>query len=293
MLFQEKKCGLITLSVAAFTMILFSCNSGNNNVNKSGKDSLSTSHKDTTAEIKTDSDSYVLPSPLQIASLFKRSGLTYVEGLTNPQKDISKYTSKFSQCIALGVYSGDLSYYVLNKKTQEAMNTMKVSEQLAGELGMSSIYEQNDLGKRFEKNISNEDSLASIISDLQMESDSYLSDNNQQHVSAIVFAGAWVETMYIGANVYHKSKNSDINNKISEQMTILGNIIQVLTKYESKDTGIAPLVAQLQSVETIYNTTDAVKNHKSDDESVVLLTEQNINDIAKKIEEIRTSFIKG
>ena len=293
MLFEEKKSGFITLTAIVLSAVLFSCNSGNNDSNKTGKDTATVVKKDTTAIVQTVTESYVLPSPFQIAALFKNSGLAYVDGLTSPQKDISKYTTKYSQCIALGIYSGDLSYYVLNKKSQEAMNTMKLSEQLAGELGMGSIYEQNDLGKRFEKNISKEDSLASIISDLQMETDSYLSDNNQQQISAIVFAGAWIESMHIGAMVYQKNKNADINNKISEQMTILNNIIKVLTKYESKDAAITPLVAQLQSVEDIYSSTDAVKNNSADNDSVVSLTEQNITDIAKKIETIRTSFING
>src|ERR1035437_8275242 len=97
--------------------------------------------------------SYNLPSPLQIASLFKKSGLKFIEGITNAQNDPAKYTSNFSKSLNLGIYGADLAYCVLNKQNQEAMNYMKASTQLSGSLGMGSIMESGAFGKRFEANI--------------------------------------------------------------------------------------------------------------------------------------------
>jgi len=42
------------------------------------------------ASAETEGTSYSLPSPLQIASIFKKSGLKYKDGLTSSQKDPPK-----------------------------------------------------------------------------------------------------------------------------------------------------------------------------------------------------------
>ena len=283
-----------TLAVAiAVTMV--SCSSSNETKDQNTE----TQTIDSSAQ-KTESPevSYNLPSPLQIASLFKKSGLKYIEGITNAQKDPSKYTSNFSKSLNLGIYGADLAYCVLNKQNQEATNYMKASTTLSSSLGMTSIFEEGGFVKRFEKNINNEDSLRNIIAELQMATDTYLEDNEQQQISAIAFSGAWTEAMYIGSKVFEKSKDQNLNNKISEQMTILSKIINVLKSHESKDPGISTLVADLNTLLVIYNDFDSVKKSKAevkedDFGSVVTLTEKETGDLIKKINELRNKFVNS
>jgi hypothetical protein len=245
---------------------------------------------------ETDQESYSLPSPLQIASIFKKSGLKYKEGITSTQKDPAKYTTNLNQALNLGVYSADLSYTVLNKQNQESMTYMKLSRQLADKLGMSSVFEEGNLAKRFEKNLGNEDSLAYIIAELQMVTDMYLDENNQQQVTSIVFAGAWIESMYIGSKVYEKGKNNGLNNKLAEQLNILGSIVKALKAQEKKDAAISGLVADLQTIKDIYDELPSVKNNPAaadDSEKELSLTDDEVVSLTKKIEEIRTKFING
>src|ERR1035437_1571347 len=78
--------------------------------NEKPKDeTLGTVQDTTTAVAETPSVSYSLPSPLQVASIFKKSGLKYKAGVTNSLKDPSKYTTNLSKAINLGVYRADLS----------------------------------------------------------------------------------------------------------------------------------------------------------------------------------------
>lgn len=239
--------------------------------------------------------SYNLPSPLQIASLFKKSGLKFIQGVTNSQKDASKYTSNYNKSLNLGIYGADLAYCVLNKQKQEALSYMKSSTQLAGDLGMTSIFEEGGFVKRFEKNINSEDSLRNIIAELQMATDTYLEDNEQQQISAIAFSGAWVEAMYIGSKVFEKSKDKKLNNKISEQMTILTKIINVLKVHESKEPGITSLVTEMTGLLDVYNGFESVKKSKTnieeDSSLVVELTEAETTELVKKITEIREKFV--
>ncbi|MBL7890310.1 MAG: hypothetical protein JNL24_12195 [Bacteroidia bacterium] len=246
-------------------------------------------------EEETETTSYSLPSPLQIASIFKKSGLKYKDGVTSSQKDVAKYTTNLNKALNLGVYSADLSYSVLNKQNQEAMNYMKLCRQLADNLGMGSVFDQGNLSARFEKNLGNEDSLAYIIAELQMVTDMYLDENNQQQVTSIVFAGAWVESLYIGSKVFEKSKSKDLNSKLAEQMTILESIVNALKAEEKKDANITGLIADMESVKTIYDGLESVKKFKesTDENAEVTLSDEEVTQLTKKIEEVRTKFING
>ncbi len=281
-----------TLFIAA-SMLMVACSNEtpkDENATTTTVDSASTA----AATEETPEVSYSLPSPLQIASIFKKSGLKYKDGITSKLTDPSKYTTNLSKAINLGVYSADLSYTVLNKQNQEAMNYMKLSRQLADNLGMGSVFEQGNLSKRFEKNIGNEDSLAYIIAELQMVTDMYLDENDQQQVTSIVFSGAWIESMYIGSKVYEKGKDKSLNNKLAEQMTILESILKALKAVEKKDSGITGLIADLQSVQTIYEGLPSVKNDPAaseDNDKELSLTDDEVTQLTTKIEVLRTKFI--
>jgi hypothetical protein len=274
------------------TMLIAACGSDNTK-----EESITTPVEDSVvAEAETEEITYSLPSPLQIASIFKKSGLKYKAGITSELKDPAKYTTNLSKAINLGVYSADLSYAVLNKQNQEAMTYMKLSRQLADNLGIGSVFDQGNLSKRFEKNLTNEDSLAYIIAELQMVTDMYLDENDQQQVTSIVFSGAWIESMYIASRVFEKGKDKSLNNKLAEQMTILGIIINALKAEEKKDSAITGLIADMVTVKDIYDALPSVKNNPdaSDDlEKELTLTDDEVSQLTKKIEALRVKFING
>lgn len=278
-----------TLLVAA-GMLITACGSAPKEEEVSAVDTTQTEME------QTPEASYLLPSPLQIANIFKKSGLKYKDGVTSNLKDPAKYTTNLSKAINLGVYSADLSYCVLNKQNQEAMNYMKLCRTMADNLGMGSVFEQGNLMKRFEKNLGNEDSLTSIIGELQMVTDEYLDGNQQQHITSIVFAGAWIESMYVGSKSYEKGKDQSLNNKLAEQMNILGTIINALKEQEQKDASISGFIADLQSIKDIYDKLPSVVNNPTaveDTEKELSLTEDEVSSLTKKIEEVRTKFING
>lgn len=292
-MFLKKKSLVLKSSLfIAASMIFVACGS-----DTPKEDIITSATEDSIpAEVETEEITYSLPSPLQIASIFKKSGLKYKDGVTSLLKDPAKYTTNINKALNLGVYSADLSYAVLNKQNQEAMNYMKLSRQLADNLGMGSVFEQGNLSKRFEKNLGNEDSLAYIIAELQMITDMYLDENDQQQITSVVFSGAWIESMYIGSKVYEKGKDKSLNNKLAEQMTILGSIINALKAEEMKDAAITGLIADLQSIKDIYDGLPSVKNNpeaSEDTEKELTLTDDEVAQLTAKIEVLRTKFING
>jgi len=281
---------LCVLSLSA--LVLVSCHHDNNaNNGIPGADTAKGNSKAKAMEADQDSESFLLPSPLQIASIFKNAGLVYFPNLTSPVKDASKYASTFEAAVNMGIFSADLSYCILNKQTQESLDYMKTVKSLAEKLGFGSVFTTNSLMNRFQNNMGNTDSLASVIADLQMQTDTYLEQNKQKYVGVIAFTGAWIESMYIGSKVYEKGKSSNVSSRISEQMNILDNLIKLLNKYQAADNHIAGLAKDLQSIQTEYSAYSEVKNYNPDSDQPIVLSPEHIAQISSLVQDLRSKFI--
>ncbi len=286
---------VISIKTALFTaVVLMLCACGTESPKEEPKAAVVV--QDTASDAEIPQVTYSLPSPLQIASIFKKSGMKYKDGVTSPIKDPLKYRSNLSKSLNLGIYSADLCYVVLNKQQQEAMRYMKLSRQTADKLGMGAVFDQDNLSKRFEKNIGNEDSLAHIISELQMVLDTYLDENNQKQITSIAFAGAWIESLFIASKVFEKNNEQTLNKKLSEQMTILESILNALKIEEKKDPAINELIVDLQGVKNIYDAQSSEGNAdkaSGSNEKIKALTDDEIASLITKIQELREKFIKG
>jgi len=286
---MNKRTALYLLSVSGVAIsLLTSCHgNGNSNSATTPADTVKAKTKDTVNVTSM----VMLPSPLQIGSIFKNAGLTYVPGLTNSVKSNSQYNSTYSEAVNMGVYGADLTYCVLNKQSQESLNYLKTLHALADKLGFGSVFEANDVAKRFQANLSSDDSLASIIADIQMDADTYLTTNNQKYVSTVTFAGAWVESMYIGSKVYENKKSDNVSQRISEQMTILSNLIKTLDQYKGQDPHIADMITALKAISNSYEGYAEIMALSKDSEQMAKLTDEHITELGKEIQELRAKFI--
>ena len=295
----SKKTGSILLSAVLLTA-LWSCGNDktteNNNGNNTDTSTVKKDSSEDTEDMKQEGDGVTLPSPLQIAYIFKKSGLKYVAGVTHDVKKKDDYSTAYSQSLALGVYSSDLAYTVLNKEKQDAINYMNAVKALSDKLGMGTVFDSESLLKRFEANIGNEDSTMFILSEIQSKSDDFFSSNDRKMTAAVVFSGAWVESMYIASHVLPKTKDSKLAVQLADQMSILESLIKELKMHESKDTNISGLLSNLNSVHDIIAAIPGVKEMMDSDkpsEVKIEASEQQLKDLAKKLEEVRAVIIKG
>ena len=288
-----KRTGIFALAILAIA--LWSCGGGDDQPITDGTDTTDTQEVDS-SEMMGDQQSYLLPSPLQIAYIFKKSGLKYVDGTTHDPKSEPTYSTSFSQSLNLGVYSSDLAYCVLNKQNTGARQYMDAVKSLSDRLGMSTVFDSESLLKRFDANLNNEDSIMFILSELQSKSDEFFADNNRQMTAAIVFSGAWIESMYIAAKVTGKAKGSKLADQLAEQMGILENLIKELGNHKAKDTNIDGLLVQLNAVHEIIAAIPGVKEMmESDTPSEVKIepTAEQLSTLTAKLDEMRGSVIKG
>jgi hypothetical protein len=236
----------------------------------------------------------VLPSPLRVAAMFKRSGLKFLPGIINATDKASSYTTTFSRAENMGVYSADMAYCVLNKQSNDGTQLLKTIREVGTKINLGKVFDQSSLYDRFNKNIDNEDSLGSIIAEIQYQTDEQLDQNQENNLYGVIFAGAWIESMYIGTEVYRKDGNPKITQALLEQMQVCKLIIEELKNNEAKDPTLTPLIADLQGIEDLINAMPSMK--KLNDNPDIDLQDINpdkteMEPVIKKIEDLRTKIV--
>ncbi|MCB0409984.1 MAG: hypothetical protein KDD29_07170 [Flavobacteriales bacterium] len=275
-----KKLSFKLMALAfATTAVLFSCG---------GNEEAVETETNTVEEVEIETDNmteevtYMLPSPLQIVSLFKNAGLEYVGGLTNPKENVNNYNSKYNQKLNFGVYAADMAYSITNNQSQEAINYLNSLRQLSEKIWLTDVINTMGVSERLEKNVGSEDSLVSIMADMQMDLDDYLEENGSSYTGSVIFAGAWIESMYLALNANSNNKEK-LTVRLSEQATILENIIGAV-KQANEDHDYDELVASLESLYAIFSDISEETN---------VLSNEKIETLKTSISELRTKIING
>ena len=213
---------------------------------------------------------YTLPSPLQIASIFRRSGLTYVPNLANNPGNVSNYNTKLIQKLNFGAYAADLAYSALNEQNQACIEYVQALSSLSESLWMTNVFSSVSILNRFENNMGNADSLGYIISDFQMELDNYLEENGLSTNSLVIFTGAWIESMHLA----------------------LHDLIEILEK-EDKDAEMDILLVNLAKISEHFASYDVESIENEEDLATLSMSDDNIAKLTLDVEETRKFIING
>ncbi|MEO9532965.1 MAG: hypothetical protein ABJG68_15535 [Crocinitomicaceae bacterium] len=257
---------------------------------------------DTTTEEAIDPDlfesppmDYHLPSPLQVASIFKKSGLEYNSGVTNSPDNSENYSSELSQMLNFGVYSADMAYCVLNEQSNEGRIYLGVISELAGEIGMEAVFANEDLMDRFDANLEDKDSIEILMIDIHERTEEYMEENDMQHTSAVHFAGAWTEGMYLGVYDYENNGEKDgLGAQITEQMAILGNIIKGLQDPKNDGMELGWVITDLKDIQTTFDGFGSVTAYYEDESAdELILTDEEYKSLGELVKTLRAKIIKG
>ncbi len=274
---------------------LAACNSNDQPANNNTQQD--TLKKDTVvANVDAPESNSVLPSPLRVAAMFKRAGLKFLPGLTNSTDKSSSYTTTFSRAENMGVYSADMAYCVLNKQSNDGTQLLKTVRDVGTKINLGKVFDQSSLYDRFNKNIDNEDSLGSIIAEIQYQTDEQLDQNQENNLYGVIFSGAWIESMYIGSEVYRKDGNDKVVSALLEQMQVCKSIIEELKSNEAKDATLTPLIADLQGIQDAISAMPSLKklNDNPDLEfNAVHPDKTEMEPVIKKIEDLRKKIVNG
>ena len=280
-----------TLIFCLVASIIISCES-ENQPNGEDQESENTSENKNNHSIEVEivekDFEFMPPSPIQTASILKKANMNYEEGLTNKVSNSKLYSTKFKQTINFGVYACDLAYCVTNDKFEEASKYLKVSKDMASKIGMESIFLSDNLVERFEKNVGNQDSVMSILFDIQITTDDYIQDNELTDLSVIYFTGAWVEGMNIGTHTILGNNDHKISVLLSEQMTIARSLIRGLRAVENQTDDLIDLTDHIEEVVDAYHNLWSVKQEGENIEYLdVELKHEEAISISEMILELR------
>jgi hypothetical protein len=224
-----------------------------------------------------------IPSPASALEDLARFQVPYDNKVLNDPSKTQHYATEYKKALNLGLYNIDMAFAMVNNNGQDMLMYMKSVMELADALGLRNAV-SNMVGKRAESNISNKDSLFRILDEIFIKSDAYLRSNDRVYTAALVFAGSWVESLYLNSQIAEKVTDAKQKEKAKtllwEQRFHLGNLINVLRDFRQKNESDKLLTR----LEDLHKKIVAVKDPKDlSDETFTMLT--------AKIREIRTGVV--
>ncbi len=289
----------LLLSLAAF----FAVSCGDDQPKDDSTETVEVEEKNAnnTQLLELDGKVFSIPSPIQTAYLIKGAGVTYNKDILNVPSKVTGYSTNFKKAVNLGIYGADLGYVTLYDQTQDAISFLTAVKTLGDDLGVSSAFDM-ELVERFEKNIGNQDSVLSLVSEAYKSSDKYLKNNDQNHIGALVLAGGWVESLYFTTNSAEMTSNKEIINRVGEQKNTVYNLIKLLTPYYDQPE-FSILVDDLMELNDIFEkveitytfvepTVDVAKKTTTiNSTTTVNISPEVLKQITEKIGKIRAELI--
>jgi archaellum component FlaC len=286
--------------------LLASCRSGGKGEKKDA-DSLAVSGADAAIyeDIKqAEKIFYTLPSPLESAMLIKSAGALFEDDLLNPIENTRNYNTNRSMALNLGIYTCDLSFASLYDQTQLIINYMNAAKKMADGLGILDAISDEDIEK-LEANIHDTDVIMDIVSQTYLNSNSYLEENSQPAIAAIVLAGGWLEGLYISTQLVDMKDfdgNKLVGRIIDQKLSV--DILIRLLQSNAGHPAVDELTDEVKKVKTVFDkitlTTSPVRPEYDQTSNVTVLKSEVKSDLSPEVfqelsalvAEIRSTLIK-
>lgn len=244
-----------------------------------------------------------ISSPVEMANLFKTSGVDFTQRILNNPDNVSRYETSFKRALNLGVFSADLGYINTFDKNNIVVSYLLAVKNLADGIRVGQFFDFNAL-RRMASSSTNLDSLMEMSVTSFNLMDSYLREQNRSNVSTLIVTGAWIEGLYIASSVVRESGNKDLSIRIAEQKDII-NILEIILSNYAAEPSFADLVADIRELKEAYAPIritrelgepqriekDGVLIFIQDEISTVHYSEETLNNIMDIIEKIRTKIV--
>lgn len=244
-------------------------------------------------------------SPVETAALIKGLNIPFDRSyLANTELGNSLNTS-FQKALGLGIYGADLGYINMYERTSLVINYITTIKNLADGIQVGQFFDFSTLS-RIATNRENIDSLVLISQQSFNRIDNYLRETNRAQLSVVIVAGVWIEGLYISTRVAQSANNIRINETIGEQKIIMNSLMLLLNNYK-KDPNVALLISDFEEIQTLFkdikityeygDPTPIEKNgvltFQQNDKQFIDMPDEVLQNIIKKVQEIRNKLLKG
>jgi hypothetical protein len=245
-----------------------------------------------------------LPSPLESAVLIKSAGARFDGALLNNVDNVKTYVTSKSMALNLGVYTCDLSFASMYEQTQLIIDYMNAAKKMADGLGILKAIDQETID-RLEENINNTEVIMEIVSTTFMNSNSYLADNGQPAIAAMVLVGGWFEGLYISTQLVDMKdfNGNKLVSRIIDQKLSIGILINLLQSSKGNP-AVDELIIQVNKLKVVFDkisiTTSPVRSEFDQKSNTTMLksevktdmTPEVFQELATTVAEIRSTFVK-
>lgn len=286
---------LFLFLLAALTLNLTSCSRSGEDKDQNARE-FEEAQKGTIGE-EIEGLTSNIPPPTEIPYMIQATAAEFNQGLINSRDKVEQYTAQNDKAaLNLGVYAADIGYLTSYDKTQEAIDYLGACKTLSEDLGLIGTFD-TELLERFEKNISNKDSLTRLLNQTMKESEKYLREGSRDQLSSLVVAGGFIEGLYIATGLvksYPKdilpedSRNvilTPLMNVILKQEESVSDMVKILESAEQTET-VAALREDFVQLEETYkklNIEEQIKNNRAD----LVLSDKNLEGITTIVENMR------
>ena len=192
---------------------------------------------------------HAAPSPMETASLIKRSGANFHGDALNGADRASEYTTSDAQAINLGIYGADLSYATIFEENATSLEYLAAIKSLSAELGVDDVL-SGEVMDEVEASRNDRDMLIDIVSDTFYELNERLKFNGQEDLAGLVVASGWVEGMYLATRHLDEAPE-ELKARIAEQKLVLDDVMRLCKSYEQTK-ALAALLTSMRSIEAAY-----------------------------------------
>jgi hypothetical protein len=244
-----------------------------------------------------------LPSPLESAMLIKSAGARFSQSQMNPVNNANSYVTRKSMALNLGIYTCDLSFASLYEQTQLIIDYMNAARKMADGLGILNAVDRETID-RLEENINNSETIIEIVSETFLNSNSYLQENGQPAIAAMVLVGGWFEGLYISTQLVDMKEFSGnkLVARIIDQKHSLDLLIRLLEGSRGNP-AIDEIFSQVNTLKTVFDkisieSTPVTAEFDKASNSTELksqvrtnMSEEVFMELTKTVAEIRNSFV--
>jgi hypothetical protein len=192
---------------------------------------------------------HAAPSPMETASLIKRSGAHFHADALNGADRASEYTTSDAQAINLGIYGADLSYATIFEANSASLEYLSAIKDLAEQLGVSDVL-SDEVMAEVEANRDDREVLIDIVSDTFYALNEQLKYNGQEDLAGLVVAAGWVEGMYLATRHLGEAPQ-ELKTRIAEQKLVLNDVMNLCGSYEQTP-ALTGLLTSMQAIEAAY-----------------------------------------
>jgi hypothetical protein len=242
-------------------------------------------------------------SPIEMAALIKEIGTPFSLDYLATTDYVDRYNTSFQMAYSLGVFGADLGYLNIYNKNTQIVDYLTAINKLADGIRVGQFFDFVTL-KRLATSRENIDSLMYISVNSFNNIDSYLRENNRGHLSALMITGVWIEGMYLATQVANETSNPALSERIGEQKLNLNNLFLILNPYKSQQQ-IADLLAQMNEIKEVFDQVeityemgepetvekDGMVMIVQNEKSIVQITDEQLQQIINKTEEVRNKLI--